>query len=192
MSSGKTRKRIQQFAESLEVPFRHKKPKGPGPGSSSASTLISSNNPANSLDTTLTSNVSSGPSNRGISSSPLTGHTSAGNQYPQPPSPAVSVPSTNEAFRKAVQGYIVGLSDDDKSAFYSATSVIQKLEELPLGKSRISSSHTTLIQKAQKVLQCVKQFLAPIAICIQHHPEVSSLIVGGLNCVLTVSTATYR
>ena len=178
MSSGKTRKRIQQFAESLEVPFRHKKPNSPGPGSSSASTLTSSNNPANSLDTALTSNVSSG--------------TSPGNQSPQPPSPAVSVPLTNEAFRKAVQGYIVGLSDDDKSAFYSATSVIQKLEELPLGKSRISSSHTTLIQKAQKVLQCVKQFLAPIAICIQHHPEVSSLIVGGLNCVLTVSTATYR
>ena len=191
MSSGNTRKRIQRFAESLEIPFRHKKSRSSSPGPSSASALTSSNTPANCAGTALSSNVSSGPSTRGISASSPAGHTGGGNQPPQPPSPAVPVPLINEAFRKAVQGYIVGLSDDDKRAFHSATNVIEKLEELSGGKSRISSSHATLIQKVQNVLQCVKQFLVPIAICIQHHPEVSALVVGGLNCVLTVSTVTY-
>ena len=94
----------------------------------------------------------------------------------------------NEAFQKATQEYIDHLSDDDKVAFQSATDIMEKLGELQQGRFRISSSHTTRVQKVQKVLQCVKQFLGSIAICIQHHPEISSLVVGGLNCILTVGT----
>ena len=103
------------------------------------------------------------------------------------PLPAIAVSLKNEAFQKAIQEYLDNLSDDDKEAFRSATDVIEKLGELQQNKSHISNSHTTRIQKVQKVLQCVKQFLESVAICIQHHPEVSSLVVGGLNCILTVS-----
>ena len=105
---------------------------------------------------------------------------------PQPP--AIAVPLKNEAFQKAIQECLDNMSDDDKEAFRSATDVIEKLGELQQGKSRISSSHTTRTQKVQKVLQCVRQFLGSVAICIQHHPEVSALVVGGLNCILTVSS----
>ena len=55
-----------------------------------------------------------------------------------------------------------------------------------MNQPRISSSHTTLTQKVQKVLQCMKQFLGSVATS-QYHPEVPSLVVGGLNCILTVS-----
>lgn len=94
----------------------------------------------------------------------------------------------NEAFQQAIQAYIDNLSSDDKIAFQSATDVMQRLGELQQGKSYISSSYASHMQKAQKVLQCVKQFLGSITICIQHHPEISSLVVGGLNCILTVGT----
>ena len=117
---------------------------------------------------------------------PSTACTSTPANTPDTPLPAIAVPLKNEAFQKAIQEYLDNLPDDDKEAFRSATDVIEKLEKLQQG-SRISSSHTTCKQKAQKVLRCMKQFLESVAICIQHHPEVSSLVVGGLNCILTVS-----
>ena len=100
------------------------------------------------------------------------------------------MPVKNEAFLQAIQEYINNLSNDDKVAFQSATDVMEKLEELQKGKSRTSNSHHThmqKVQKVQKVLQSVKQFLVSISICIQHNPEVSSLVVGGLHCILMVS-----
>ena len=84
----------------------------------------------------------------------------------------------------AIHKYIDNLSDDDKVAFQSAADVMEMLGELPQGKSRISSAQ---MQKVQKVLQCVKQFSGSVIICIQHSPQISSLVMGGLNCILTVS-----
>ena len=78
------------------------------------------------------------------------------------------------------------LSDDDKVAFHSATDVMEKLGELQQETPGTLSPRTT--QKVQKVLQCMKQFMGSIGIFIQHSPEISSLVVGGLNCILTVST----
>ena len=118
---------------------------------------------------------------------PSTACTSTPAKTPDTTLPAIAVPLKDEVFQKVVQEYLDNLPKDDKKAFRSATDVIEKLGELQQGKSRISSSHTARTQKVQKVLECVKQFLGSVAICIRHHPEVSSLVVGGLNCILTVS-----
>ena len=95
----------------------------------------------------------------------------------------------DEAFQKAVQQYMKQLPDDDKTAFLSAPDVIEHLQEMQCNnKSLISSSLTT---RVEKVLQCVKGFIGSLGICIQHNPEISSLVVGGVNCILTVGT-TYK
>lgn len=152
----------EQLRKLLDLPFR---------GRSRRSSPIDSNTPASS----------------GIASP---AHATR-SQSPDFQSPAFSVPEKNQAFQKAIQEYIDNLSEDDKVAFQSATDVMEKLEELQRATTHKSSSHTTRMQKVQKVLQCLKRFVGSIAICIQHHPEISSLVVGGFNCILTVSIYIY-
>ena len=101
---------------------------------------------------------------------------------------SVFQPVRNKAFQEAIQEYIDNLSDDDKTAFQSATDVMERIGELQKDKSCTSNSQPSQMQKVQKVLECVKLFLGSVVICIQQNPEISSLVVGGLNCVLTVST----
>ena len=137
------------------------------------------NTPARTPDTTLFSNVTAGCSDRAtVSSRNLAGLA----HDPQPL--AIAVPLEYEAFQKAILECLDNLSDDDKAAFRSAKDVMEKLGELQQGKCR---THTTCTQKVQKVQKYVRQFLTSVAICIQHHPEISSLVVGGLNCILTIS-----
>lgn len=197
-SGSKTRERVQKFGELLKAPFHRNRSRSSSPSPGSAPVPAFSNALANTPDTTVHSNVISGSLIRGSASSTGGGVASSstlvhpahatGVQPPGPQSPTISVPVKNEAFQKAIQKYIDNLPDDDKDAFQSATDVMKKLGELQQDNSRISSSHTTRVQKVQKVLQCVQQFLGSIAICIQHSPEISSLVVGGLHCILTVST----
>ena len=106
-------------------------------------------------------------------------------QAPNPQLPTISSPVNNEAFQKAIQEYVESLSDDDKVAFQSATDVMEKIQKLHHDSSSQSSSH---IQKVKKVLECMKQLLRPIEIYSQISPDISALIVGGFNCILTVST----
>ena len=168
----KTPSAVQQFGQLLKAPFRRR---GRSQSPSSGHTSALSNTAAHTPGPTVLSNV--------ISSG---GVLATGGQSPNPQATATSTPVQNVAFQQAIQRYINGLSDDDKAAFQSAANVI---EELQRGKSRMSSTHTTTrTQKVQKILQCVNQFLGSVAICIQHHPLVSSLVVGGLHCVLTVRT----
>lgn len=167
MSSGNTRKRTVQ--ELLEIPFRSKKSRSSSPSPTSTAAPAAGNAPANTPGTTLL------------------GNNICGDLSPSHQSTKVPVPMMNNAFLKAIQEHINTLSDEDKAAFQSATDVMEKLRKFQHAKSRISGSPAALTQKVQKALQCVKQFLAPVAICIQHHPEISSLVVGGLHCVLTVS-----
>ena len=94
----------------------------------------------------------------------------------------------DETFQKAVQEYVKKrLLDDDKTAFLSAPDVIERLQEMGCnGKSLISRSLTT---RVENVLQCVKGFMGSLGIFIQHNPEISALVVGGVNCILTVGTS---
>lgn len=97
-----------------------------------------------------------------------------------------STGSMNEALQKAIQEYVMELSEDDKAAFRTAPDIIVQLQEIQgNGKSLVSRSLTT---RVEKVLQCVKGFMGSLAIFIQQSPEISSLVVGGVNCILTVST----
>ena len=101
-------------------------------------------------------------------------------QLPTPPVPA-------NAFQKAIQKCVAELSLDDKTAFLSAPCVLERLREVQCNdKSLISSSR---LARAEKVLQCVKHFMGSLAIFIQHSPVISSLVVGGVNCLLTVCTS---
>ena len=167
----------------LKASFRHVRSKSSSPSPATPRPALS-NPPAKTPGAALLSNVTSGSSVQGASSSTLVVH-ATGNQSPNPQPPANSAPAKNEAFQKAIQEYLDNLSVEDKVAFRSATDVMEKLGGLQ-AKSR-TGSHATRTQKVQKVLQCVKQFLESVKICIQHSPEISSLVVGGLHCILTVS-----
>ena len=138
-----------------------------------------SKNPANTPNTTTLREETS-PLNFALSTLDLLEH-ATGKQPPNTLLQAISVPVENEA---AVQECINNLSNDDKLAFQSATDVMEKLGCLQQGKPRISSF---LITRIHKVQQCLKQFLVSIAICIQHNDAISSLVMGGLHCILMVS-----
>ena len=106
-----------------------------------------------------------------------TGAYSVNSELPTPPVPAKS----DEVLQKAIQER---LSDDDMAAFQSAPDIIERLQEMQgNGKSLISRPLTT---RVENVLQCVKSFMGSLAVFVQQHPELSSLVVGGVNCVLTV------
>ena len=109
----------------------------------------------------------------------------AGDQPQHPKSPDLSSLVKSEGLQQAIQEYVDKLSNDDQIAFRSATDIMDKLGEQQWGKFRITNFHIT---RMQKVLQCVDQFLGSIAICIQYDLRISSLVVGGLNCILAVST----
>ena len=121
------------------------------------------------------------PSNASEGLMPAAGAHSAKTQLPMtPPVPA----KKDKVLQKVIQEYVAKLSDDDRAAFQSAPDIIQCLEEMQRnGKSLISSSLTS---RVEKVLQCVKNFMGSLSIFIQQNPEISSLVVGGVNLILTV------
>lgn len=112
----------------------------------------------------------------------------AGAQSVNPQFPPFPVPVTkkDEALQKALQEYINAVSDEDKEAFQSAPDIMGRLQQMQHSKKPLISS--VLTSRVEKVLQCVKHFIGSLAIFIQQSPEISSLVVGGVNCILTVST----
>ena len=95
--------------------------------------------------------------------------------------------TSNSAFEQALQKYIATLSDNDKAAFKSCGDVMQKMQLLNQEGSKLKGRVSSrLSDRVQKVLNLMKQFMGSIQIFIQHSPEISSLAVGGLNCVLSV------
>lgn len=100
---------------------------------------------------------------------------------------AQSVLSKDETLQKAIQEYISKLSNEDKAAFRTAPDIIERLQEMQYNaKSPISSSFK---DRAEKVLQCIKHFMGSLGIFIQHNPDISSLVLGGVNCILTVGSS---
>ena len=98
--------------------------------------------------------------------------------------PTPLMPVKNEALQKAIQEYVSQLSSDDKAAFQSAPDIIKRLREMQRNnKSSIPNSLTT---RVERVLQCIKHFMGSLPIFIQQSPDISSLVVGGANCILTV------
>lgn len=115
---------------------------------------------------------------------PNISHATAGPTHTTAPPSLVL--AKDEALQKAIQEYIGKISNDDKEAFRNAPDIIERLQEMQCNKKpRIPSSFTT---RVENVLQCVRCFMSSLAIFIQQSPEISSLVVGGVNCILTVST----
>ena len=185
MFSGKT---SEKFKGLLKAPLRRRKSRNPNPSPRPTSANVPD---TSNVITRAPTGASASPSEVIASTSSLgePAHASGGGQSLNPQPSTVSMPAKNEAFERAVavalQKHIDKLSDDDRDAFQSATAVMGKLEELQQDNSRISASHTS---RVEKLLQRLQQFLGSVAICIQHSPEISSLVVGGLHCVLTVAT----
>lgn len=96
------------------------------------------------------------------------------------------MPVKNEALQKAIQEYVSQLSSDDKAAFQSAPDIIKRLDEMQhKSKTPIPSSLAT---RVERVLQCIKYFMGSLSIFIQQSPEISSLVVGGVSCILSVGS----
>lgn len=188
MPSGKLEK-IKKYLKPPLFNRRDRSSRDPSPTPSrpaSSSTAVDTtlalvNNALSGTPTNTTSNTMSG--HPGALSGAV--HT-AGVQSLNP------VSSKNMAFERAVEVILqrhVNLSNDDKAAFQSASGVdvMEKLREAQHGASRISDSLT----RVQKVLECVNRFMGPLAIFSQRSPEISSLVVGGLNCILVVRTPQF-
>ena len=124
-------------------------------------------------------------------SQPTPGHATIGGPMhtagAQSINPQFPIRVKDEALQKAIQEYVSKLSNEDKAAFHSSPDIIERLQEMERNsKSPISSSLTA---RVETVLQCIKHFMGSLAIFIQHHPEISSLVVGGVNCILIVRTS---
>ena len=119
-------------------------------------------------------------STRASSPAPSTPALAAGMQSLNLHPPLAPAPPRNQAFERALGR----LSGEDKAAFQSASAVdvIEELKKAQQGASRISDS----LSGGQKALECMNRFMRPLAIFIQHSPEISSLVVGGLKCILMV------
>ena len=171
--------------QSISVPGDTSVPPGVSPPASASSPLLPApnHNPTGTGlagSTTALSNVMSG-SSIAAGAHVFGGQSSSSN----PQSPTAPVPAKSEAFKKAVQEFVDSLSYEDKAAFQSPSDIMERLQAMQnCQNSRVSSSLTT---RVQDVLQCVKNFLGSISILIQSNPEIASLVVGGINCILTVS-----
>lgn len=111
----------------------------------------------------------------------------AGAQSVNLQSTTVAVPvKKSEQLQKAIQVYINTLSDEDKAAFQFAPDILNHLETMQGNRKRLFSD--SLTTRVGKVLDCMKFFMSSLTIFIGHHPEISSLVVGGVNCILMVGT----
>ena len=117
-----------------------------------------------------------------MSTGTAAGAQSANLQQPTPPAPVKC-----EAFEKAIQAYTTTLSNEDKDAFKEAPDIIEHLKTMQLNRKRLISD--SLTSRVANVLQCIRTFMSSLMIIIGHHPEMSSLVVGGVNCILVVGTS---
>ena len=90
--------------------------------------------------------------------------------------------------QKAIQKYVNTLSNEDKEAFRSAPDIIEHLQKLQCNRNNLIPRY--LMSRVEKVLQCIKTFMGSLSFFSQQSPEMS-LVVGGVNCILTVGTSSY-
>ena len=112
-----------------------------------------------------------------------------------PESPTAPEPATTEAFQIAIHAYINDrLPGDAKKDFQSASDIMETPQMRLVHRSgsgntmHISSS---VSDRVKKILESLRHFTGSVAICVQHSPEISSLIIGGVNCILMVSTSSF-
>ena len=105
--------------------------------------------------------------------------------------------SRNAAFADALQQHVLKLSPVESAAFRAShqsltpESILVKVKAYDQAHNRGSASRKCA-EKVDKSLRILNQFLASIAIAIQSNPDLSSLIVGGLRCIVDVIISLLR
>lgn len=107
-----------------------------------------------------------------------------------PPDPKVPDPA-DDIFREALESHKQSLSPEQQQAFLGATAIglmdiVKELDHQHSVESRTRKS----AMKAQGFLQVADGYLNVLGIVIQHSPEYSSLVVGGLKFFVDVSPTT--
>lgn len=180
MSSHKTSEKVKDILK-----IRHKRSRSPAPIASPRQK--SSHTSANAPESNVSCNVVSGSplgasTSQGIASSSRHSRLAqiVGDKPSYPQQRPLSRSDRIGAFERAVavslKERIDGLSDDYKTAFQSATDVTEKLSGLQQGEPFASD----LIVRVQTVQES-------FAIWVQHTPDIYSIVVGGLNYVMTVT-----
>ena len=167
---------------SIDVPANTSEALGASPPASASAPLQSASN-HNSTGTGLAGDTTSLGS---VICRPSVPASAPVDQSLNPQSPTTPISAARcEAFEQAIKKFNGTLSDEDKEAFQSASDIMERLHSMQSDQnSRISNSH---ILRARKILQCMQHFMGSISIFIQAKPGVCSLVVGGVNCVLTAS-----
>jgi hypothetical protein len=96
----------------------------------------------------------------------------------------------NPAFLDALKEYEEKLSDEERKEFDPTTaaspqSLLSAALQLDTDHRERSSSRS-LACRVKKILESMDRFMGVLCIAIQHSPEVSSLVVGGIRCILDV------
>lgn len=101
---------------------------------------------------------------------------------PQAPDPV------DDIFREALESHKLSLSPQQRQAFLGASAVglVDIVKELDKQHSEESRTRRSAM-RAQGFLQVADGYLNVLAIVIQHSPEYSSLVVGGLKYFVDVS-----
>lgn len=185
MPPGK-REALKKFGRSL-VPPPIRRDKSSRETSPAPSRPTSSTAPSNNPMSGHPIPVGTGTGSMASPHTTLPGPAHAAATQPLNIKPLAPVPPKNQAFENAIKVILqkhANLSDGDKQAFQSASylDVMAELRRAQQGTSDISGSLT----RVQKVLDCINRFMGPLATFIQHSPEISSLVVGGLSCILIV------
>lgn len=77
------------------------------------------------------------------------------------------------------------MPEKDKAAFQCAGDIMDNIRAMD-NKNAATSISRDFGVRIEKILQFIKRFATTVGACVQFSPEISSLVVGGMNCVLTV------
>lgn len=107
-----------------------------------------------------------------------------------PPNPQVPDPA-DDIFREALESHKPSLSPEQQQAFLGATAIglMDIVKDLDRQHSEDSRTRRSAM-RAQGFLPVADGYLTVLGIVIQHSPEYSSLVVGGLKFFGDVSRAT--
>lgn len=99
--------------------------------------------------------------------------------------------AAKDAFTLALERHIETLTDEEKAAFsqigdMNTESLLQAVEKLD-AEHQAGSTSRRCATKIKGFLDAVNGYLNALAVMVQHSPEISSLIVGGLRLVVDVS-----
>ncbi|KAH7389091.1 hypothetical protein BKA64DRAFT_711194 [Cadophora sp. MPI-SDFR-AT-0126] len=123
-----------------------------------------------------------------------TGHASDPTLHPSPvvtistPASSSNVPGDNQAYRDAINKVVEKLDESEKEAFRQAYQQISPERTLDTIRRLDSSDEASRTRSGAKALEpamkIIETSMRSVAISIQHSPEISSLVVGGVRLII--------